>query len=71
MATRVETVYVVRRDEAWIEKDRYTLIRRGNEVVLIQPQGTNCPLYQRDHYRDGTTLWRQVERFVPEQQIKW
>ncbi|MBI2505044.1 MAG: glycoside hydrolase family 127 protein [Candidatus Latescibacteria bacterium] len=68
---RLDFPIAERRDEAWIEKDRYTLIRRGNEVVLIQPQGVNCPLYQRDHYRDGTTLWRQVERFVPEQQIEW
>jgi hypothetical protein len=60
-----------RRDETWIEKSRYTLIRRGNEVVRIEPQGEHCPLYQRDHYRDGATLWREVERWVPEQQIDW
>jgi DUF1680 family protein len=60
-----------RRDETWIEKARYTLIRRGNEVVRIEPGGTHCPLYQRDHYRDGVTLWRQTERFVPEQPIVW
>ena len=60
-----------RTEEALIEKDRYTLVRRGNEVVRIAPQGTRCPLYQRDHYRDDGTLWRRVARFVAKQQIEW
>ncbi|MFA6107144.1 MAG: hypothetical protein WDA75_00115 [Candidatus Latescibacterota bacterium] len=60
-----------REDEAWIEKAKYTLVRRGNEVVHIEPPGSSAPLYQRDHYRDGVTLWRRVERFVPEEQVHW
>lgn len=60
-----------RQDEAWIEKTRYILVRRGNEVVHVEPPGTRCPLYLRDHYRDSVTLWRRTERFVPEQAIDW
>jgi len=47
-----------------IEKRAYTLIRRGNDVVWIVPQGENCPLYQRWHFRNGTTLWKAARRLV-------
>ncbi len=60
-----------RTDRVNIEKRAYTLIRRGNEVVWIDPAGTNCPLYQRGHYRAGETLWKTVHRFVPEVEIPW
>ncbi|HUT73282.1 MAG TPA: hypothetical protein VM221_00420 [Armatimonadota bacterium] len=46
-------------------------MRRGIEVVHIDPPGRNWPLYQRGHYRAGTTLWRQVTRFAPDQEIEW
>jgi len=39
--------------------------------VWIDPPGTNCPLYQRGHYRQGDTLWRNVRRFVPAAEIEW
>lgn len=68
---RLDFPIAERRDEVWIEKQRYTLIRRGNEVVHIDPQGRHCPLCQRDHYRQGETLWRQVERFVPDRPVDW
>ena len=58
-------------DNVTIEKETYTLIRKGNEVVAIEPPGRFCPLYQRDHYRDNATLWRTITRFVPEKQIEW
>lgn len=60
-----------RTDRVIIEKRPYTIIRRGNEVVWIDPPGTNCPLYQRWHYRQGETLWRNVRRFVPAAEIEW
>jgi len=60
-----------RTDRVIIEKRPYTIIRRGNEVVWIDPPGTNCPLYQRGHYRQGETLWRNVRRFVPAAEIEW
>lgn len=60
-----------RTDQVWIEKDRYTLIRKGNDVVHIDPSGTYCPLYQRSHYRGSQTLWRKVTRFVADETIYW
>jgi hypothetical protein len=58
-------------DEAWIQKEKYTLVRKGNEVVAIDPPGRYCPLYQRDHYRVNDTRWRKVERFVSGEQVYW
>ena len=63
IAERTEGIYV--------EKERYTVIRRGNEVVKMDPLGKNCPLYQRAHYRENRTRWRKIERFVSSEQIRW
>ena len=60
-----------RTDTVWIEKEKYTLVRRGNDVVVIDPPGRICPLYQREHYRDNSTRWRVAERFVSEESIEW
>ncbi|MAE61895.1 MAG: hypothetical protein CMJ49_11135 [Planctomycetaceae bacterium] len=60
-----------RTDRVIIEKRPYTIIRRGNEVVWIDPPGTNCPLYQRGHYRQAETMWKSVRRFVPVAEIPW
>jgi DUF1680 family protein len=60
-----------RTDAVIIEKRKYSLIRRGNDVVHIDPPGRNRPLYQRGHYRGGTTLWKQVTRFVPDEEMRW
>jgi hypothetical protein len=54
----------------------YTLILKGNTVVFIEPPGKNCPLYQREHYREklrGTkqSRWRKVKRFVSLEQLKY
>ena len=58
-------------DKVWIEKDDYTLVRKGNDVVAIDPPGKNCPLYQREHYRANTTRWRKIERFVSHERLFW
>ena len=60
-----------RSDTVWIEKEDYTLVRKGNEVVAIDPPGRYCPLYQRDHYRQDGTRWRKIERFVSSERIYW
>lgn len=39
----------------YIEKQKYTIVRKGNDVVSIDPPGRYCPLYQRDHYRENAT----------------
>ena len=54
-----------------VEHHEYTVVRRGNDVVSIDPPGRNGPLYQRGHYRGGETLWRKATRFVPDEEIEW
>jgi hypothetical protein len=49
----------------------YTLVLRGNTVVSIDPPGSNGPLYQRSQYRSNQTQWRTVQRFVPEDAVRW
>ena len=49
----------------------YTLVIKGNTVVFIDPPGVNCPLYQRDHYRNDYVGWRKIERFVSSVRIDW
>ena len=60
-----------RTDVVYVEKEQYTLIRKGNDVVHIHPPGKYCPLYQRAHYRANTTRWRKLERFVSNEIIHW
>ncbi len=61
--TRTDTVYV--------ERQRYRLARKGNDVILIDPPGRNCPLYQRSHYRENSTRWKRLTRFVTDTPIHW
>ena len=63
ISERVDTIHV--------EKSRYTLVRKGNEVVFIDPPGRYCPLFMRDHYREDTTRWRKIERFVCRNEAEW
>lgn len=49
----------------------YTLVRRGNDVVSIDPPGQYCPLYQRGHYRTGQTAYQKVTRFVSDEDFAW
>jgi hypothetical protein len=52
-------------------KVRYSLVRRGNDIVEIFPRGRYYPFYsQRGHYRTGQPRWRKVERFVSDEQIE-
>ena len=60
-----------RTNTVWIEKESYTLVRKGNDVVAIDPPGRACPLYQREHYRVNGTRWRKMDRFVSEEEITW
>lgn len=55
----------------YIEKQRFSLIRKGNEVVYMHPSGRFCPLYQREHYRDTNPRWKKVTRFVSDEEIDW
>ncbi|MGI9327187.1 MAG: hypothetical protein ACR2PZ_18360, partial [Pseudomonadales bacterium] len=60
-----------RTDVVRIEDNDYTLVRKGNEVVKIDPPGKNYPQYQRDHYRENQTRFRTIERFVPDRTVDW
>ncbi len=53
-----------RTDKVLIEKSTYTLVRKGNEVVSIAPQGINSPLYQRQFYHGNEPRMRTVTRFA-------
>ena len=53
-----------RSEVVWIEKRRYKIVRKGNEVVSIDPPGINGRLYQREHFRADKARTRKVVRFV-------
>ena len=60
-----------RTDHAHIEKQPYTLVRKGNEVISIDPPGRYYPLYQRQHYSDDAPRWRRITRFISDEIINW
>ncbi len=60
-----------RTESIYIEKTRYRIVRKGNDVVYIDPPGRFCPLYQRAHYRENQVRWRKIERFVSDEAIHW
>lgn len=59
-----------RLDRVQIEKRDYTLLRKGNEVVSIDPMGRYCPTYQRQHYLEESPRWRRVTRFVSNEELQ-
>ncbi len=62
---------VERSERVYIQHHRYTLDRKGNDVIAVRPGGLYLPLYQREHYRRGEARWRMIERFVPETTLGW
>jgi hypothetical protein len=60
-----------RRDVIQVEKQQYRIVRRGNEVVFIDPPGRHCPLYQRQYLRTPDTRWRKIQRFISSEEIRW
>ena len=46
---------------------KVALTFRGNDVVAIDPKGTKHPLYQRERFRTGETVFKKVTRFETEQ----
>ncbi len=53
-----------RTDKVNIVGKDYTIIRKGNDVVHIDPPGKYNPYYQRDHYRRNKARMKSVERFI-------
>ena len=70
---RVELRFPIaeRTDCIYLNDRLYYLVRKGHEVVFIDPPGKLCPLYQRDHYRDDVTLWKRTTRYLDEQRLAW
>ena len=60
-----------RQDVVHVQKRRYTLVRRGNDVVSIYPRGKYYPFYQRDHDRTSDVRWRKKTQFVGEEMVDW
>jgi len=60
-----------RTDKISINLKEYSIVRRGNTVVSIDPPGKARPYYQRGHYRGGETLFKKKTRFVPEKELEW
>jgi len=60
-----------RTDKINIQGKDYTIIRKGNDVVHIDPPGKVNPLYQRERYRQAEVQWKTVERFAAENPIVW
>jgi hypothetical protein len=49
----------------------YKLQIKGYTVVDIDPKGTICPLYQRDHLKQDKAPLKQVARFVSRETPQW
>ena len=60
-----------RTDEVHVQSRRYHLVRKGNEIVVIDPPGRYAPFYQRSHYRASSVRWRKMRRFVSDEQVYW
>ena len=60
-----------RQDVVHVQKRRYTLVRRGNDVVSIFPRGKYYPFYQHDHDRTSEVRWRKKVQFVAAETIDW
>jgi hypothetical protein len=54
-----------------IEKHTYNVLRRGNDVVMIDPPGKICPLFNREYLTRNVTRWKKVKRFVSDEEIYW
>jgi hypothetical protein len=54
-----------------IGEGEYTMEIKGNTVVAIDPPGNYYPLYQRSHFCENETRFREIQRFVPQTSIKW
>jgi hypothetical protein len=63
---KTETIFrVIGADEV------YKLQIKGYTVVDIDPKGTICPLYQRDHLKQHKAPMKQVARFVSRENLQW
>jgi len=60
-----------RSEQIHVQQRTYKVLLRGNTAVAIDPPGANCPLFQRDHYRESIIRWKKTERFLSDKEIEW
>ena len=60
-----------RTEVVWIEKHRYSVDIKGNDVVSIDPPGTICPMFLREHYRQDQTRFKKVMQFTADERVYW
>jgi len=59
------TFPISERDEKTVIEGREYMLRiKGNTVIGISPGGKHSPLYQRAYYRENSTRWHKVNRFL-------
>jgi hypothetical protein len=55
-----------------IDREDYTMVIKGNDVIQMDPPGKNYPYYQRKgHFRENETRWLKRPRFVSSDQLSW
>ena len=60
----------VREETVTVEGEKYTLTLKGNDVVIIDPPGQYCPLYQRgDVLKKDKAPMKTKARFVSDESI--
>ena len=54
-----------------VRGQRFVMVVKDGTVthLAIDPPGPTCPFFQRGHYRDNSTRWRKIERFVSNDQF--
>jgi hypothetical protein len=60
-----------RSESALMSGKTYQLLLRGDTVVAVDPPGKLGALYQREHYRQSEPPWRDVMRFVSDEDIDY
>jgi hypothetical protein len=58
-------------EHAVMGQKHYDLLIRGDTVVQIDPPGQTGALYQREHYRHEQPRWREVTRFVSDEDVDY
>jgi len=60
-----------RTEKVNIQGTDYLIVRRGNDVVYMDPPGRYCPFYQRNYYRSSEPRYLKVTRFVSDENFDW
>ena len=61
----------LRTEDINVQGNYYKIVRKGNEVLTMDPPGKYCPFYQRAHYRADSVRWKKATRFVADKMVHW